>query len=129
MATPGDINKRIVQGLLNVTVVDNMMPIQNAETLQTLHHLLTEPEGYYNHFRRYSTAVILASVFEQREDRFESPKIQTLYNSQDRFTKLLEPGATPPCRCFPVSSLPTGIYVQLEKRSKGSSKDSVVHVL
>jgi hypothetical protein len=92
--------RKTVQGLLNVTVVDTMMPIQNAEALQILHHLLTEPEGYYDHFRRYSTAVILASVFGQREDRFESPKIQTLYSSQDRFTKLLEPGATPPVDAF-----------------------------
>lgn len=93
--------RKIVQALLNVNAVDNMLPIQNAESLQTLFQLLHDPEGYYDHIRRYSTAVILASVFGQRGARFDSPKVQALYHAQDRFTAILEPGATPPVDAFP----------------------------
>ncbi len=63
--------------------------------------ILRDPTGYYDHIRRYSTAVILASVFGQRGARFDSPKVQALYHAQDRFTTILEPGATPPVDAFP----------------------------
>jgi cytochrome P450 len=35
-------------------------------------------------------------VFGQRGEKFESPKVQALYDVQNRFTALLEPGAAPP---------------------------------
>lgn len=63
--------------------------------------LLHDPEGYYDHIRRYSTAVILASVFGQRGASFSSPKVKALYHAQDQFTELLEQGATPPIDAFP----------------------------
>ena len=78
-----------------------MLPIQNAEATQTAYDLLCNPAGYYEHIRRYTTAVILASVFGQRGEKFESPKVQALYDVQNRFTALLEPGATPPVDAMP----------------------------
>jgi hypothetical protein len=63
--------------------------------------LLQNPGDCYNHIRRYSTAVILASVFGQRGARFESPKVQALYHAQEQFTEILAPGATPPVDAFP----------------------------
>jgi cytochrome P450 len=93
--------RKVVQSLLNVNAVENLLPIQNAEATQTMFQLLQDPEGYYDHFRRYSTAVILASVFGQRGATFDSPKVQALYHAQDQFTAILEQGATPPVDAFP----------------------------
>ena len=93
--------RKVVQGLLNVNAVDNLLPIQNAEASQTMYQLMQNPEGYYDHIRRYSTAVILASVFGQRAPRFDTPKVQALYHAQDQFTAILEQGATPPVDAFP----------------------------
>jgi hypothetical protein len=90
-----------VQGLLNVKAVDDLLPIQNAEATQTMCQLLQDPAGYYDHIRRYSTAVILSSVFGQRGADFKSPKVQALYHVQEQFTCILEPGATPPVDAFP----------------------------
>ena len=56
--------------------------------------LLQSPGDCYNHIRRYSTAVILASVFGQRGPNFESPKVQALYHAQEQFTEILALGAT-----------------------------------
>ena len=99
--------RKVVQALLNVNAVDNLLPIQNAEALQTMVQLLQDPEGYYDHIRRYSTAVILASVFGQRGASFDSPKVQALYHAQDQFTAILEQGATPPVDAFPfLKALP-----------------------
>ena len=78
-----------------------MLPIQNAEATQTLIQILQDPANYYDHIRRYSTAVILASVFGQRGPRFDSPNVQALYHAQDRFTAIMETGATPPVDAFP----------------------------
>ncbi|KAI5456084.1 cytochrome P450 [Mariannaea sp. PMI_226] len=94
--------RKEVQALLNVTAVDSLCSIQNAEATHTLCQLLDDPAGYYDHIRRYSTAVILASVFGQRGASFQSPKVQALYHVQDRFTGILEPGATPPVDAFPI---------------------------
>jgi cytochrome P450 len=93
--------RKSVQGLLNVAAVDALYPIQTAEATQTMCQLLDDPAGYYDHIRRYTTAVILASVFGQRGESFQSSKVQALYHAQDRFTAILEPGATPPVDAFP----------------------------
>ena len=94
--------RKIVQSLLNTNAVDSLLPIQNAESTQTMYQLLIDPEGYYDHIRRYTTAVILASVFGQRGARFDSPNVQALYHAQDQFTAILEQGAMPPVDTFPV---------------------------
>jgi cytochrome P450 len=94
--------RKTVQALLNVKAVDSMVPIQNAEATQTMYQLLRDPDGYYDHIRRYSTAVILSSVFGQRGAEFNSPKVRALYHAQDQFTSILEPGATPPVDAFPL---------------------------
>ncbi|KAI9869775.1 MAG: hypothetical protein M1823_008959, partial [Watsoniomyces obsoletus] len=69
--------------------------------------LLQTPAEYYDHIRRYSTAVILSSVFGVRGAHFQEPKVKRLYHVQDQFTAIMETGATPPVDVFPVlKSLP-----------------------
>lgn len=104
------ILRKTLQGLLNVVAVDQLLPIQNAEATQTLYSLLQDPDGWYDHIRRYSTAVILASVFGLRGTSFESPRVKALYHVQDQFTNITEIGATPPVDIFPwLKSLPNFI--------------------
>ena len=98
--------------------MDNILPIQNAEATQTIVQLLEDPAGYYDHIRRYSTAVILASVFGQRGARFDSPKIQALYHVQDQFTAILEQGATPPVDAFPFLQYLPEFMCSWKKRAK-----------
>ncbi|KAH8749244.1 cytochrome P450 [Diaporthe sp. PMI_573] len=93
--------RKVMQGLLNITAVDKMLPVQAAEAVSTLYLLLKEPDSWHNHVRRYSTAVILATVFGQRGLRYESKRVRDLYAVQDRFNFLLE-GTTPPVDAFPV---------------------------
>ncbi|KPI42002.1 O-methylsterigmatocystin oxido [Cyphellophora attinorum] len=59
------------------------------------------PGRWYDHIRRYSTAVILASVFGVRGASFDSPQVSALYHVQDQFTQITELGATPPVDIFP----------------------------
>jgi hypothetical protein len=67
-----------------------------------MHDLIWSPEDYYDHLRRYSTSVVLATVFGQRGETFASRKVQDLYHVQNQFTEIIEPGATPPVDAFPI---------------------------
>ena len=93
--------RKAIQAIMMPREISNMLPIQNAEATQTTYDLLRDPAGYYEHIQRYTTAIILASVFGQRGESFQSEKVQALYDVQNRFTALLEPGATPPVDALP----------------------------
>jgi cytochrome P450 len=38
--------RKIMQRLLNVSVVDDLLPVQNAEAIATLHDILREPDNW-----------------------------------------------------------------------------------
>ena len=97
--------RRTIQQLLNVNAIDSMLPIQAAESTLSMLDIIKTPDQYYEHIRRYSTAVILASVFGQRGKEFESKNVQALYHAMEQFTAILEPGATPPVDVFPILKL------------------------
>ena len=88
--------RKSTQGLFAHRELASVQPIQQAEATRTAYDILREPGRYYEHIQRYTTAVILASVYGKRGETFDSPNIQALYDVQNRFTALLEPGAAPP---------------------------------
>ncbi|KAL3457975.1 cytochrome P450 [Aspergillus heterothallicus] len=88
--------RKAAQGLFTPASLASVLPIQEAEATQTVYDMIRSPTRYYEHIQRYTTAVILASVFGQRGADFNSPNVQALYDVQNRFTALLEPGAAPP---------------------------------
>lgn len=94
--------RKLLQGFLNVNAIGAVLPIQIAEASHSLFQLLKEPHGWYDHIRRYSTAVILASVYGQRGKRFDSPRVQALYEVQDRWNEMIEPATAPPVEDFPI---------------------------
>lgn len=110
--------RKTVQALLNVKAVDSVFPIQNAEATQTMCQLIQDPSRYHDHIRRYSTAVILSSVFGQRGAEFDSPKVKALYHAQDQFTSILEPGATPPVDAFPWLRYVPEFFASWKSRAK-----------
>ena len=94
--------RKAVQAMLNVNAVDGLLSIQAVESAQTMFELLRQPEDSYKHIRRYSSGVILASVYGQRGESYHSAKVQALYHAQEQFTSILAPGATPPVDAFPI---------------------------
>lgn len=94
--------RKIYQSILNINAVESLQALQSAEATITMQQLARAPEAYYDSIRRYSTAVILSSVFGIRGPEFNHPNVQRLYHVQDQFTAILETGATPPVDIFPV---------------------------
>ncbi|KAL4933416.1 cytochrome P450 [Aspergillus undulatus] len=88
--------RKAAQGLFTPRELAALLPIQQAEATQTVYDMIRGPNQYYEHIQRYTTAVVLASVFGQRGETFDAPNVQALYDVQNRFTALLEPGAIPP---------------------------------
>ncbi|KAK5175120.1 uncharacterized protein LTR77_000257 [Saxophila tyrrhenica] len=97
--------RKAMMRLLNTKVVDTLLPIQTAESLVTMQALVRDPEEWYNHIQRYSTAVILASVFGLRGTSFDSPRVKDLYATVHELTNLTEMGSTPPIDIFPFLKL------------------------
>ncbi|CAG7977580.1 unnamed protein product [Penicillium salamii] len=93
--------RKIYQAILSISAVRALTPLQEAEATLTISQLAQSSESYYDHIRRYSTAVILSSVFGIRGPEFNHPNITRLYHVQDQFTAILETGATPPIDVFP----------------------------
>jgi len=102
--------RKTLQQLLRTTAVDEILPLQEAESIQTLHHLMHSPERWFDHVRRYSTAVILASVFGLRGAHCDSPRVKSFYDVQDQNAAIHELGATPPVDIFPfLKALPDSV--------------------
>ncbi|CAG8422833.1 unnamed protein product [Penicillium salamii] len=93
--------RKIYQAILSISAVRALTPLQEAEATLTVYQIAQSSECYYDHIRRYSTAVILSSVFGIRGPEFNHPNITRLYHVQDQFTAILETGATPPIDVFP----------------------------
>lgn len=93
--------------MLNAKAVDEVLPIQDAEAVQTILQIVREPHNWYDQIRRYPIAVILASVFGLRGMTFDSPRVKALYDVQDQLIQITEIGAIPPIDMFPwLKNLP-----------------------
>ncbi|KAK2736359.1 hypothetical protein FQN55_001654 [Onygenales sp. PD_40] len=113
--------RKAVQALFAPREISNLLPIQDAESTQTLYDILRDPESSYQHIQRVTTAIILASVFGQRGEKFESPKVQALYDVQYRFTALCEAGGA--VDVFPFLKYMPGIFAPWKKAAREIRRD------
>jgi hypothetical protein len=87
---------------MTVSSVDTLLPIQIAEAAKTVHDIIIDLEGYYNHLRRFPSGVMLASAYGKRGKSFEDKDIQDLYAMLHDFTEVLAPRVMPPADEFPI---------------------------
>lgn len=94
--------RKAIASLLSVTKIDSLLPLQEAEAAQSAVELVETPERYHEIIQRYSTGIILSSVYGIRGASFNSPDVQEIHSVQDRLTTLIQPGTTfPPIEVFP----------------------------
>ncbi|OQU95238.1 hypothetical protein CLAIMM_01474 [Cladophialophora immunda] len=93
--------RKAVAGLLNASGVEAILPLQQAESSQTMYEMMQSPEKWFNHLRRYAAAVILASVYGQRGATYDDPRIRGFYEIETAFAETMAAGATPPVDAFP----------------------------
>ncbi|KAK2755050.1 hypothetical protein FQN54_006578 [Arachnomyces sp. PD_36] len=114
--------RKAAQALFTPRELHQMLPIQNAEATQMVYDMIHDPNNHYRHIQRYTTAVILASVFGQR-GVFESHKVRALYDTQHRFSAILEPGATPPVDAFKILQYVPEYFASYKRKAKELRKE------
>ncbi|KAK1235556.1 hypothetical protein PQX77_001209 [Marasmius sp. AFHP31] len=93
--------RRTAHTILTPKMCDKHLPIQYAETTQLLFDVLHNPDGFYNHIRRFSNSAIMSVLFGKRCPRYETPETTAFFIAQHEWELLLEPGATPPVDLLP----------------------------
>jgi hypothetical protein len=88
---------------------------------------LEDPTEYYEYIRRYSAAVVLASVYGQRVTNPQSPKIQAIYSIMERFLALMEPGATPPVDVLTLLQYLPDRMAWWKREAKAIRRDEKIH--
>ncbi|KAK5331677.1 hypothetical protein LTR93_000682 [Exophiala xenobiotica] len=70
--------------------------VQEAEGIILMNDLLTKPEGFFNHIRRYTASVAATLVYGQRGSTFDSFWAHGVFDVMAKWTECMEPGANPP---------------------------------
>ncbi|KAF8176366.1 cytochrome P450, partial [Mycena galopus ATCC 62051] len=94
--------RRTAHAILTPEASARHLPIQQAEASQLLHDILRQPQSFYTHIRRYSNSVILSVLYGKRAPRYETPETTALFCVIHEWSRVLEPGATPPVDLIPL---------------------------
>lgn len=94
--------RKTVTDFLRDDEVDGLLPLQDAESAQMMHELLSAPGLYHDHILRYFGAVIMTSVFGTRgRDFSDEGRIKQFFACQAEWAGMLDQGAVPPFDVFP----------------------------
>lgn len=115
IAAPGGLNpalnvfgdlwrkqRKKLSEILSDKQIDQMRPVQDAESTQMIFDLLNSPADYDNHVERTFAAVIFATVYGTRGKSFElGGKIDSFFRVEAKWSAALSPTAYPPINSFP----------------------------
>ncbi|KAK0513963.1 hypothetical protein JMJ35_003685 [Cladonia borealis] len=76
--------------------------VQHAEAIQMVHDFLVDPENHMEHPKRYSNSITNALVFGIRTKTTDSDYMSRLFALMDKWSLVMELGATPPVDSFPL---------------------------
>ncbi|KAK1990898.1 cytochrome P450 [Colletotrichum falcatum] len=94
--------RKTVTDFLRDDEVDGLAALQDAESSQMMHELLTAPRGYHDHILRCFGAVVMSSVFGTRgKDFSDEGRIKQFFACQAEWAGMLDQGAVPPFDVFP----------------------------
>ncbi|KAH7412293.1 putative cytochrome P450 [Phaeosphaeria sp. MPI-PUGE-AT-0046c] len=83
-------------------VMSNHLPLVEAEAVQMVNDLIAEPEGHMQHPKRFSNnSIIMSLVYGTRTPNSETVHMKKLYSLMENWSKVMEPGSTPPVDIFP----------------------------
>lgn len=81
------------------------MKIIDAEQVQMVRDFVIHPEQHMLHSKRTSNSIIMSLLFGIRTESCETPHVVELYDIMERWSKVMETGATPPVDIFPFLKL------------------------
>ncbi|KAJ5155327.1 hypothetical protein N7492_008130 [Penicillium capsulatum] len=84
--------RKMIHGLLNVSVSSKYISYQMLENRQMLYEILTEPDDFLMHIRRYSNALTTTMLFGWRTPTYENMDMMQLFDGFNRFTAINQTG-------------------------------------
>ncbi|CAG7918721.1 unnamed protein product [Penicillium olsonii] len=110
--------RKMIHSLLNVTASKKYIPYQMLENRQLLHDILTQPEGFLKHIRRYSNALTTTMVFGWRTPTYEDDKMMQLFDGFSEFADINQTGTAAIIDFFPwLRNLPE-FLIPAQKKAK-----------
>ncbi|KAJ4401485.1 hypothetical protein N0V91_007919 [Didymella pomorum] len=110
--------RKLVHGLLNVTASKSYVPYQVLENKQMLYELLTRPDDFVKHIRRYTNALTTTMVFGWRTPTYEDEKMKQLFEGFSDFADLNQTGAAGLVDFFPwLRRLPDAV-LPVQRKAK-----------
>ncbi|KAL1890728.1 hypothetical protein Sste5346_008053 [Sporothrix stenoceras] len=94
--------RKLFHSLLNVTASKTYLTYQVLENKQMLYELITQPEDFLYHIRRYSNALTTTMVFGWRTPTYQDDKLMQLFDGFSEFADLNQTGAAALLDAFPL---------------------------
>lgn len=79
--------RAIAHRRLNTKSADQMKPMQNMESVQYLHDILVDPNNFLDHVKRYTSSVIMYSMYGRRVADLDDPTLKAVYVETSVFSK------------------------------------------
>ncbi|KAL1885839.1 hypothetical protein Plec18167_001335 [Paecilomyces lecythidis] len=110
--------RKMIHGLLNVSASQSYVPYQILENKQMLYELLTQPEDFLKHIRRYSNALTTTLVFGWRTPTYEDDKMKQLFEGFSEFSEINQTGIAALVDFFPILRSLPDFLVKAQRKAK-----------
>lgn len=107
-----------MHGLLNVTASKSYVPYQVLENKQMLYELLTQPNDFVKHIRRYTNALTTSMVFGWRTPTYEDEKMKQLFEGFADFADLNQTGTAALIDFFPWLRRLPEVMLPVQRKAK-----------
>ncbi|EXJ66231.1 uncharacterized protein A1O5_10847 [Cladophialophora psammophila CBS 110553] len=77
--------RSVVHQCLSITSAEKMKPSQDLESRRYLYDVLTDPENFLVHVRRYTASVIMYSTYGRRVTSLDDPTYQAIFEEAQVF--------------------------------------------
>ena len=108
----------MIHSLLNVSAAKSYVVYQELENKQMLWELLTKPEDFLYHIRRYSNALTTTMVFGWRTPTYEDAKMKQLFDGFGEFAEVNQTGVAAILDSFPLLRKLPGFILGLKNTAK-----------
>ncbi|KAL9035720.1 MAG: hypothetical protein Q9214_006454 [Letrouitia sp. 1 TL-2023] len=95
------VRKLVHQYFMESACEKQHIHVQHAEAIQMVRDFLVDPKNHMLHPKRYSNSITNSLVFGIRTKTVDSEYMSRLYSLMDKWSLVMELGATPPVDSFP----------------------------
>lgn len=111
-----------------MSAAKSYVPYQVLENKQMLHEMLTQPDRFLHHIRRYSNALTTSMVFGWRTPTYEDEKMKQLFDGFSEFAEINQTGTAALIDFFPwLRKLPDFVLTAQKKAKEMHKKEKALY--